>query len=52
MFAAIALFTVSLMPAILVDQYHKGNLPPVENSAKVEYVKADNGNYFYAKYVK
>jgi len=38
MFAAIVLGIVTLGPPILVDQYHKGNLPDQAPTCKVENV--------------
>ncbi len=50
MFGALVFAVVGLMPPILVDQFHKGNLT-YQAPCKVEHVKAENGPYVYSKII-
>ena len=51
MFEALVLGILTMGPPVLVDQYHKGNLPAQAQTCKVENVKAEGTNYVYARVI-
>ena len=51
MFEALVIAAITLVPSIVIDQSHKGNLPEQAQACKVENVKAVNANYVYARVI-